>query len=128
MSLVNDAKRLAEAWPIKWIDERTSKCRFCHASLWNENDEHYDECPVLGLPQIVAALEAAERLIPMIERMGQHHQHYRESPRGPYAPPGSPPTYKVCEHYCASWPCIEKEMYDAAQPLVDALRGAEVTA
>ena len=53
MSPLEAARRLSEI--------RIGHCHGCGAMVW-AGGEHADNCPMLLLPQIVAALEAAERV------------------------------------------------------------------
>lgn len=120
MSLIeDDARRLAEQYP-EAEGARHGECWYCQAA------PHAPDCPCLSMPRIVAALEMVEPMMAAVERMGRHHQTYRETPMGPHAPPGSPPTYKTCDHYCSSWPCVEHEAYQAVAAFVAALRGEVV--
>ena len=54
MSLLDDARRLAEKEPVRGID-----CLYCAAVMVDEYP-HEPDCPWLSLPKIVAALEALE--------------------------------------------------------------------
>jgi hypothetical protein len=62
MSLVDDAKRLADTNP----HEAGWQCPFCGMPNGRHSgfgDRHHADCPWLAMPRIVAALEAAERVI-----------------------------------------------------------------
>lgn len=72
MSLLDDARRLVESNVAENFDK---ECGFCGMSPslhdvegWTYRADnlgalHYPECPWLAMPRIVAALEAADRLI-----------------------------------------------------------------
>ena len=59
MSLLDDARRLAGVWPT----DRYDNCVFCYEIQRSDEPTHAPDCPWLAMPQIVAALEAAERLV-----------------------------------------------------------------
>ena len=75
MSLSEDARELSEASIIEVSDHSTC-CPFCGGFVigygWDSKPsttvecqgyDHYHNCPWLSLPRIVAALEAAERVV-----------------------------------------------------------------
>ncbi len=57
MSLLDDAKQIAE---IENLDDQ-GYCMYCPTTAHREL--HVPDCPWLAMPKIVAALEAADRLI-----------------------------------------------------------------
>lgn len=65
MSLLDDARKLRDEQAGTWTEDGRgwmAACRFCDAysEVSEESLVHAPECPVLALPRIVAALEAAE--------------------------------------------------------------------
>lgn len=62
MSLLDDARRLAKSGFTPWEDSCRLKCELCGADGAGEDGPfpHESDCPWLAMPQIVAALEAAE--------------------------------------------------------------------
>ena len=60
MSLLDAARRLAETDPAELVNSH-SRCHWCEE--FTSTEQHTPDCPWLAMPQIVAALEAAERVI-----------------------------------------------------------------
>jgi hypothetical protein len=85
MSLQDDVRTLAEAMPYKLLD-KSSHCHFCRASMWNMEDEHYDGCPILALPRVLAVLEAAEQVVEM---------HHIDDPVGTHHVPTESPSWRA---------------------------------
>ena len=82
MTLLDDVRRLIAAFDENTGlalqgSENTRACRLCKGMLTYHDDapaqrHHSVDCPILALPRIVAALEAAERLAPFIPRFVDH--------------------------------------------------------
>lgn len=72
MSLVDDAKRVVER-AVTYHEIEGKRATVCHLCSWariswgDRPVEHSPKCPVPGLPRIVAALEAAERMVAAFE-------------------------------------------------------------
>ena len=67
MSLIEDAKRLEKSGFTPWEDSCHLTCELCGEDGAGEEGPfpHAPTCPWLALPRIVAALEAAQRVIGM---------------------------------------------------------------
>lgn len=60
MSLLDDARRLAETDPAELVNSH-SRCHWCEE--FTSTEQHTLDCPWLAIPKIVAALETAERIV-----------------------------------------------------------------
>lgn len=63
MSLLDDAKRLADESPTVAIESGDWRCAFCLVDSWSDQDHHASDCLWLAMPRIIAALEAADAFV-----------------------------------------------------------------
>lgn len=89
------------------------QCDFCTGSPISG---HFEGCPLLSLPKIVAALEAAEALSTLVAREEWGHT---EDVRPTVDGSG---TYSWCRSCDNVWPCAWRDALDANQRLTSALK------
>jgi hypothetical protein len=66
VSLLDDARRLAERKPDGNIGAWAEMCIFCYGPLTGD-EPHKPDCPWLSMPKIVAALDAVECAVEMLD-------------------------------------------------------------
>jgi hypothetical protein len=79
MSLLDDARRLADTDHTP-CEDGTGRCVFCSVGGFDVRVGkmiHGDTCPLLSMPRIVAALEAAER-VAQVEPTYSYHSYGTE--------------------------------------------------
>lgn len=120
MSLIEDAKRLARSGFTPWEDSCHLTCEMCGEDGAGEDGPfpHSPNCPWLAMPRIVAALEAAEALVKVIDRSSVHYPSTITNVK-------TGEVIETCQAYCATWPCGAAKVDAAADALRDALAGGQ---